>query len=103
MRIYVYELRLRPPGIGCQPDDGLLETGEFARREAYEEFGGHPCWGWAAYGRELSDREVESYELAPVTLVTEVAEESDVYDWAKTYEFGAYKEVYIGGGLDGVD
>lgn len=92
MRIYIYGLRMRPPGIGCQPKGGLTKFGDFDRRVVYEEFGGYPCWGWAAYTRELSDREVESYELAPVTLVTEVAEESDVYDWAKTYVFGACRE-----------
>lgn len=88
MRVYIYGLRMRPPGIGCQPTAGLLEMGAFDAREAYEEFGGYPCWGWAACDRELDFREVGKYELAPMELVTEIAEPSDMCEWAESYEWG---------------
>lgn len=36
----------------------------------------------------LAFREVGKYELAPMELVTEIAEPSDMCEWAESYEWG---------------
>ena len=54
-----YGYLLRPPGPGCQPNDGLL----LCREEDGEDLNGHHLWGWAIYSRELTGEEQEHYDL----------------------------------------
>ena len=56
--MYVYGTRLRPPGIGCVPRDGLKEV-SFAE---FESVGRH-YWGTASYDRELTAEELEHYDM----------------------------------------
>lgn len=50
---YRYGMRLRPCSIGCQPRD-------FIRRE--DDTTGK-YWDIVVYGRELTDKEVDDYDL----------------------------------------
>ena len=56
--MYVYGTRLRPPGIGCLPRNGL-------KKVRFEEFdhGGRHYWGAGYYDRELTEEETDGYEL----------------------------------------
>ena len=53
MREYLYGMRLRPAGPGCQPMKGLLRIAP----------GGGRYHSLLIYDRKLSDEEVEQYEL----------------------------------------
>lgn len=56
--MYKYGMRLRPFGIGCQPKDGYIY------REPYEGFKhSDKYWDVIFYNRELSEKEMEDYEL----------------------------------------
>lgn len=46
-----YEMRLRPIGIGCQPK-GMIE---------FNEDKGN--WGIVAYDRELTDKELDDFDM----------------------------------------
>lgn len=52
--MYVYGMRLRPFGIGCQPIKLLQEVRE-------DETGRY--WGILVYKEKLSDKQVRDYEL----------------------------------------
>lgn len=58
MPMYVYGTRLRPPDIGCVPKEGLKEV-SFAE---FESVGRH-YWGTASYDRELTQEEMEQYDM----------------------------------------
>ena len=56
--MYKYGMRLRGFSIGCQPMKGLVErqddtTGKY--------------WDILVYDRELTDKEIEDYELERIT------------------------------------
>ena len=53
MREYLYGMRLRPAGPGCQPIKGLLRIAP----------GGGRYHDLLIYDRKLSDEELEQYEL----------------------------------------
>lgn len=53
---------MRPVGIGTCPKKGLLDFGNFRQREMIEEIG-REAWGYALYDRELTDKELNDYEL----------------------------------------
>lgn len=53
MREYLYGMRLRPAGPGCQPIKGLLRIAP----------GGGRYHDLLIYDRKLSDEECEEYEL----------------------------------------
>lgn len=56
--MYKYGMRLRSFGIGCQPKDGYIY------REPYEGFKhSDKYWDVIFYNRELSEKEMEDYEL----------------------------------------
>lgn len=57
-----YYYRLRPPGIGCQPKDGLEEIVAFDKAQ-YVESIGKWAWGWAEYSRPLTADEIRDFEL----------------------------------------
>ena len=50
-KIYWYEMKQRPIGIGCQPK-GMVE---------FNEDKGN--WGIVAYDRELTEKELSDYEI----------------------------------------
>jgi hypothetical protein len=55
---YTYYCRLRPPFIGCQPRNGLIET------NCNEiEHNNRTYWGTVTYNRTLTDAELYSYDL----------------------------------------
>ena len=57
-RSYVYVMRMRPPGPGCQPKDGLIETSSLPI-----PFHGIPSWGTARYNRALTEEEEKNFEM----------------------------------------
>lgn len=62
--MYKYGMRLRPFGIGCQPMDGYVD------REPYEGFKySDKYWDVIVYNRELSEKEMEDYELDFVGVI----------------------------------
>lgn len=52
---YIYGMRLRPFGIGCQPMEGYIE-----RRDAET---GSRYWDRVVYDRRLTDEEISHYSL----------------------------------------
>jgi len=50
-KLYWYEMRLRPIGIGCQPK-GMIE---------FNEDKGN--WGIVAYDRKLTEKELNDYDM----------------------------------------
>lgn len=52
--VYRYGMRLRGFSIGCQPKDGFLDREDDESGRYYDIL---------VYDRELSDQEVEAYEL----------------------------------------
>jgi len=58
MSTYCYLMRMRPPGPGAVPKDGL-------RMVDYDEVDkdGTHYWGHAYYGRELTKEEMDKYEM----------------------------------------
>ena len=65
-KTYVYIMRLRPPGPGCQPNDGLIET-----TDDEIPFHGRKAWGTARYSRVLTDMEEEHYDMEYLGIVEE--------------------------------
>lgn len=55
MEVYKYGMRLRPFSIGCQPSNVLYYE------EANKSETGY--WNYIYYDRELSQEEVDKYEL----------------------------------------
>ena len=58
MKLYVYILRLRPSGPGCQPIDGLVKVST----EPIPFHGRHSC-GTALYDRHLTEEEEKHYGM----------------------------------------
>jgi hypothetical protein len=57
-KTYTYYCRLRPPFIGCQPRNGLIET------NCNEiEHNSRNYWGTVIYNRELTESELYDYDL----------------------------------------
>ena len=61
MKRYRYYTRLRPPMPGGIPRIGLENIASF---DWPQSFNGTCAWGWAEYSRELTEKEVNDYELA---------------------------------------
>ena len=57
-RSYVYIMRMRPPGPGCQPKEGLIET-----TDTEIPFHGRQSWGTAMYNRTLTEEEEENFGI----------------------------------------
>ena len=55
---HMYGTRLRPPDIGCVPKQGLKDV-SFAEFEAV----GRHYWGTATYDRELTQEELEHFDM----------------------------------------
>lgn len=62
MTRYRYYYLLRPPGPGCQPKGSAELHGYDCK--TYEPKVGREVWGWVEYSYELSDSEIEAYDLA---------------------------------------
>lgn len=60
---YRYGMRLRGFSIGCQPKDGLIKRGDDTSGNYYDIL---------VYGRELSEQELEDYELDYLGKETEM-------------------------------
>jgi len=58
MNKYKYAMKLRPPGPGCQPMEGLI-----AISTEESDIGGMHSWGKALYSRELTEEETEHYDM----------------------------------------
>lgn len=61
---HLYYLLMRPVGPGCQPP-GALDWGSMDGTTVLPEIG-HHAWGWVEYGRELTAKELETYEMIGV-------------------------------------
>lgn len=59
-RYYRYGYLLRPPGPGCQPNDGLVRT----REQEGATLDGYHLWGFAIYDRPLPEPPEEVNEGA---------------------------------------
>ena len=62
--MYVYGTRLRPPDIWCVPKKGLksVNSNEF-------ESNGRHYWGNAVYDRELTEEELEEYDMERLNTI----------------------------------
>lgn len=60
--IYIYYTPQRPPAPGAIPARGLMSTHTFADRSYVKQLG-RRVWGMAIYDRELTQTEIEDYEL----------------------------------------
>lgn len=58
MKLYIYIMRLRPPGPGCQPMDGLVKVSTKPI-----PFHGRSSWGTALYNRALTEEEEQHYDM----------------------------------------
>lgn len=54
----------RPFAPGSCPDAGLVYTEDFGEKRFCPEIG-REAWGYAAYGRKLTEEEIRHYELTP--------------------------------------
>ena len=59
---YTYYTLYRPPMPGSVPREGLLAAQAYDERKAIESIG-KMAWGIVVYSRQLSEEEVEEYEL----------------------------------------
>ena len=63
---YVYVMRMRPPGPGCQPKEGLIET-----TDTEIPFHGRQSWGTARYNRALTVEEEKHYDMEYLGTIEE--------------------------------
>lgn len=63
---YVYVMRMRPPGPGCQPKEGLIET-----TDTEIPFHGRQSWGTAIYNRVLTEEEEKHYDMEYLGIAEE--------------------------------
>lgn len=61
MKVYRYYCTHRPPVPGSIPREGLTHIADF---DWPQSFNGIPAHGWAEYNRELTEKEINDYELA---------------------------------------
>ena len=59
-----YYMLNRPAGIGCQPKNGLVEIEDLDRSIVIPSIG-RGAWSKITYNRELTEKEIEQYELTP--------------------------------------
>lgn len=60
--VFKYYILNRPVSIGTQPSRGLINFVNYNQRTFIGEIG-REAWGMLKYNRELTDSEVENYEL----------------------------------------
>lgn len=61
MKTWTYYTRMRPPGPGCQPLNGLYDVVFYDTKKRVVD--GIEAWGEVTYNRPLTNLEVENYEL----------------------------------------
>lgn len=61
---YPYHCLMRPPMPGAIPMDGL----SFVDFRCGKTANGHHHWGTAVYKRQLSQEEIDQYEMEPTTF-----------------------------------
>ena len=64
MTKYAYYMTQRPFSIGAQPKEGFVEVEDFDGKKHVEEIG-RDAWSRIVYDRELTEQEIEQYELVP--------------------------------------
>ena len=60
MKAYRYYCKYRPPMPGAIPHSGITNLAMFDWPQTFDGIG---CWGWVEYSRELTQKEVNEYEL----------------------------------------
>lgn len=71
--LYKYGMKLRGYSIGCQPSEGLVQS-ESDQTGRY--------WDVLVYNRELTDKELEEYDLE---LVLEGYKDPLAWDWESSF------------------
>ena len=64
MTKYAYYMTQRPFSIGAQPKEGLVEVEDFDSKKYIEDID-RRAWSRIVYDRELTEQEIEQYELVP--------------------------------------
>ena len=64
MTKHAYYMTQRPFSIGAQPKEGLVEVEDFDGKKRVEEIG-RDAWSRIVYDRELTEQEIEQYEMVP--------------------------------------
>lgn len=64
MTKHAYYMTERPFSIGAQPKEGFVEVEDFGGKKRVEEIG-RDAWSRIVYDRELTEQEIEQYELVP--------------------------------------
>lgn len=64
MTKHAYYMTERPFGPGCQPKLGLVDAESYDEKTFVDEIG-REAWSKLVYDRELSEDEVNGYELTP--------------------------------------
>lgn len=64
MTKHAYYMTQRPFSIGAQPKEGLVEVEDFDCKKRVEEIG-RDAWSRIVYDRELTEQEIDQYELVP--------------------------------------
>ena len=59
---YRYVLTKRPPNLGCQPR-GCIKVKSFIEKQEYKGIEG---WGYVDYSKELTEQQINDYELKRV-------------------------------------
>ena len=73
-KVYRYYSILRPIGPGTFPKEGLIAFQNFNSRIPAREID-HMAWGFLAYDRKLTDKEVDNYDFVFAGEVEEDEEE----------------------------
>ena len=63
--MYKYFSVLRPVSIGTFPKDGFADFKNYDKRRYVPEID-HNAWGYLLYNRELSEKEIRSYDFMPM-------------------------------------
>ena len=62
MKTYIYYSTLRPVSIGTYPKEGMVSFHNFDKRTYCPDIEWE-AWGYLEYDRELTKKEMESYDL----------------------------------------
>lgn len=64
MTKYAYYMTQRPFSIGAQPKEGFVEAEDFDGKKYIEDID-RKAWSRIVYDRELTEQEIEQYDLVP--------------------------------------
>lgn len=68
MSNHTYYMTHWPPSFGCHPMEGLREMKAYKERTRITDR--IMAWGELTYNRQLTDKEIEDYELTPAPTNT---------------------------------